>query len=90
MENTFYGIAAAAAIALLLYFVTMSGIGQRPHDFPPGPPTIPILGNLHLVRHLIPRSNLTDRVDAQQETARAISKMGSRIWVWLSKSNEPR
>lgn len=25
----------------------LSRIGRRPADFPPGPPTLPILGNIH-------------------------------------------
>ena len=27
----------------------MSQIGRRPKDIPPGPPTIPLLGNIHLM-----------------------------------------
>jgi len=44
------GFALAAALALLL--ARCSQIGRRPKDFPPGPPTIPVLGNLHLVSHI--------------------------------------
>jgi hypothetical protein len=31
----------------LLFLSKVRNIGRRPADIPPGPPTIPILGNLH-------------------------------------------
>lgn len=32
-------------------FVKLFSIGRRPKGLPPGPSTIPILGNIHLVRN---------------------------------------
>lgn len=29
----------------------LSTLGRRPKDFPPGPPTIPLIGNIHQVRN---------------------------------------
>lgn len=45
-------IAASSAIllaALIAALWRLSLIGQRPKDYPPGPPTLPILGNLHQI-----------------------------------------
>ena len=39
----------AIVFALLLGFIRLLRVGRRPKGYPPGPPTIPILGNLHLV-----------------------------------------
>jgi len=38
---------ALALVGLAIYRLLQ--IGSRPKDYPPGPPTIPILGNLHLM-----------------------------------------
>lgn len=51
MEFRSSAIAGALLLAALAYQLwRLLQIGRRPSDYPPGPPTVPILGNIHLVR----------------------------------------
>ncbi|KAI5922679.1 cytochrome P450 [Camillea tinctor] len=42
-------ILAAAIVAFAVVCYKLSGVGRRPKGYPPGPPTLPLIGNLHLM-----------------------------------------
>ncbi|CAI6277588.1 unnamed protein product [Periconia digitata] len=72
-----------AVVCLLLYPIwRILQVGKRPADFPPGPPTIPLLGNIHL----IPRENVHLQFQKwAQEFGPVYSLMlGSKTMVVLS------
>lgn len=46
LETPIVGGILGAAVILLLS-VHLTGVGRRPKGYPPGPPTLPIIGNLH-------------------------------------------
>jgi hypothetical protein len=46
MSITFY---ASLFALLVLIIYRLRNVGRRPAGYPPGPPTLPVIGNLHLM-----------------------------------------
>ena len=69
-------IAAIAVVAVGLW--RLLSIGRRPKNYPPGPPTLPLIGNLHQVFAMLDHANPpADQVDrCQLETHICNSKSG--------------
>jgi len=47
---TFSAPTIFAVVAVIVLVLKILTIGRRDKDYPPGPPTIPILGNIHQVQ----------------------------------------
>lgn len=51
MVVSLFFVGMFAGVVAVLY--RLLRVGRRPHDYPPGPPTLPILGNMHQVRSIV-------------------------------------
>ena len=80
---TFLSVVVVGLAAFILSKVYK--IGSRPSDIPPGPPTIPLLGNLHQVSELSTVISMyaidISGLDANKQAAPTAPEMGSRVRV---------
>ena len=49
LPSTAFQFTALVLLLSILLLRKLSKLGSRPKDLPPGPPTVPILGNIHQV-----------------------------------------
>jgi hypothetical protein len=76
---TTYCAVLGTIVAYLIY--SLAQIGRRPKDCPPGPPTLPLVGNLHLVNLTTTTSDLQRlrNLDPVKRPTSAVPKMGTRV-----------
>ncbi|KAK3686112.1 cytochrome P450 [Podospora appendiculata] len=77
---------ALILVTLLLY--KLRNVGQRPPGYPPGPPTLPVIGNLHLMSGKHPHHQFKKWADEYGPVYSLI--LGSRVVVVLSSPQAVR
>lgn len=68
-------LGAAIAVAIISRILS---IGRRPKNYPPGPPTLPILGNIHQVSPQYAQPQ-TISLDTKSELLDALTRCSSSI-----------
>lgn len=77
--QAFYGSVFATVLWALWH---LSKVGQRPKDYPPGPPTLPVIGNLHQMTQK--QGHLQFQKWAQEYGPVYSLMLGTKIYVVLS------
>lgn len=72
---------------VFLYITTVNRIGQRPRGFPPGPPTLPIIGNLHQMPRKPEENGPQFEKWARQYGPVYSLILGTQVWVVLCKDS---
>jgi hypothetical protein len=76
----FSKLTAALIVGGFFLLRTLLTSGRRPPGLPPGPPTIPLFGNMHLVSPSISAmADRTDHSDSFQRHTFTVPKMGERV-----------
>lgn len=75
----------ASAFITLLYLALISRVGQRSKDLPPGPPTLPIIGNLHQMPTKPEESGRQFEKWAREYGSVYSLIFGTQVWIILCK-----
>lgn len=74
-----------SAFITLLYLALISRVGQRSKDLPPGPPTLPIIGNLHQMPTKPEESGRQFEKWAREYGPVYSLIFGTQVWIILCK-----
>ncbi|KAI0200232.1 cytochrome P450 [Astrocystis sublimbata] len=72
------------------YFVPKTLVGRRPHDYPPGPPTLPIIGNLHQMPARPELMGQQFEIWARKYGSIFSLILGTQTWIVLSQGEVVR
>lgn len=85
--NSFLVYFLIFVFSVFFYFTLVKRIGLRPKDFPPGPPTLPIIGNLHQMPRKPEENGPQFEKWARQYGPVYSLILGTQVWVVLCKDS---